>query len=118
MRSFLGKVYRLFKGVFGGGFADKLAAGVKRAVPYVRKAYEVCKLIAELAPNRTLEEILEASEKLGVPALLDAPSGENMRYVAFKALKKAFPNAPDSAINLAIEIAVNALKGEKGVQGQ
>jgi hypothetical protein len=55
---------------------------------------------------------------LGVPLLAYGTPEEGMRQIAFQALKKAFPNAPDSAINLAIEMAVGALKGEKDVRRQ
>jgi hypothetical protein len=119
MKTFLSRLRQFFSDLFGGKFADKLLRGVERAVPYIRKAYEVCSLIATLAPNRTLGELLDTADRLGVPLLAYGTPEEGMRQIAFQALKKAFPNAPDSAINLAIEMAVGALKGEKkGVQGQ
>jgi hypothetical protein len=119
MKAFLSKLRQFFSDLFGGKFADKLLKGVERAVPYIRKAYEVCGVIAALTPNRTLKELLDAANHLGVPLLTYGTPEEGMRMIAFQALKKAFPSAPDSAINLAIEMAVGALKGEKeGVQGQ
>jgi hypothetical protein len=119
MKAFLSKLRQFFSDLFGGKFADKLLKGVERAAPYIRKAYEVCGVIAALTPHRTLGELLDAADRLGVPLLAYGTPEEGMRQIAFQALKKAFPNAPDSAINLAIEMAVGALKGEKeGVQRQ
>jgi len=119
MKTFLSKLRQLLSDLFGGRFADKLLKGVERAVPYIRKAYEVCSVIAALTPNRTPKELLNAADHLGVPLLAYGTPEEGLRQIAFQALKKAFPNAPDSAVNLAIEMAVGALKGEReGVQRQ
>jgi len=114
MKRFLRKIYDFFAGLFTRDFGEKLYAGITRAVPYVRKAYEVCSLIAELTPNRSIKEVLNVANKFGVEAFAYGSSiEEGLRHIAFQVLRRTFPDAPDSAINLAIEMAVNALKAEK-----
>lgn len=113
MKRVLRRIYEFLRGLFDREFAEKIYGGIERAVPYLRKAYEVCSVLAVLTSNRSIKGLIDAANEFGVDVVAAGNVSEGLRMIAFQVLKRSFPDAPDSAINLAIEMAVNALKAEK-----
>jgi hypothetical protein len=109
-----------FKGLFSKQTADAILAGVRKASPYIATALQLAGVVASIVggpAGRTVAAVLAAAAQLGVESLLkpdatDAELGTAMRDIVVAALRKRFPNATTAQLNLAVELAVNALKAK------
>ncbi len=118
--SWLKAIGAFFAGLFTKKTADAVLAGVRKAAPYVSSALQLAAVVASVVggpAGATVGTVLAAASKLGVDALLkpdatDAELGTAMRDIVVAALRKKFPDATTAQLNLAVELAVNALKAK------
>ena len=111
MKRVIEAIGRFFRWLFGGEAADAYTRAVERAAPYLEAAWEMVQVAAKYAPNRTFEEIVRLCSEYGVPALWRAEAPwDALRHFVLQVLRQRYPDAPKSALNLAIELAVGRLK--------
>ena len=110
--NWLKKIGRFFRELFSRETADAIERGIEAAVPYIRPALELVKIIAALAPTRANDEIVRLIERYAVPIVLTpgADRGAILRQIAVAELQKRFPEVPERVLNRALEIAYGAIR--------
>jgi hypothetical protein len=94
----------------------KFAAFEQRLAKYSQEAFPIVKKIAEAVPNKSLQEVVAAYEKFGVPLLAGSGSsniGNLMLNLATELLKLSNPSALVSELQTAIQVALALLNGAK-----
>lgn len=105
-------IYSLFARVFSSETARKIIGGIRVTEPYLPTIYQWVKIVAEITPTRSDDEILRVADALGVPLLLDpaADRGTILAEIVFRAAKRRWPQVPDRVLRRAIEIAYGGVK--------
>jgi hypothetical protein len=105
------------KSIFTQQNAHRILESIRKAAPYADHALEIAQVGASFCgpTGRTVGAILSFAERVGVHPLIAAGASDRelalaMRDIAVEALKKKYPNAANSDLNRAVEIAVGALK--------
>lgn len=90
-----------------------MATAYKAVEPYMPVIYSIVEAAAAATPNKTDDEIVNLSYRLGVPELWgDRSKEEVIRSMVAAAAKEALPDVPDSVLNTAIEAAYLAIKNK------
>lgn len=111
MASWIVRLWRRFRGLFGPDMADLVVAGIQTAAPYVPEVYAIVRRVAQLTPTRTDDEILAAAEALGVRPDMTAPTtGDALARMVLSWAQRKWPEAPVRQLRRAIEIAYGALR--------
>lgn len=104
-------IWRRFKALSGPDMADQVVAGISAAAPYLPELYAIVRRVAQLTPTRADNELLRVADELGVPAWLGAPtSGDALAAMVLAWARRKWPDAPQSRLRRAIEIAYGILK--------
>lgn len=94
---------------------------IQKVAPVVNAVYPIVQKIAELTPNKTDDQILDAFQKFGLRELFvpGQNTSHQLRQLAVTALKKSpefvqigGSSVGDYLINTAVELAVSKLKEE------
>lgn len=110
MKNWLGSLWAAIKRLFTRDMAEAIQRGVEQAAPYTPAALEIARAIAVATPNRIDDEIVAAAAQFGAAITPGQEIGEQLRSIALTGLRYLFPLASASALNLALELAVGALK--------
>jgi hypothetical protein len=104
-------IWRRFVGLFSPSLADALTSGISAASAYLPEIYQVVRWVAQMTPTRADDEIIAVAERLGVPAVLDAPDrGEALARMVIAWAMQKWPGVPVRRIRRAIEIAYGAIR--------
>ena len=98
-----------------GWFTSPKAKALANMIAQIaNEAFPVVQEIAVLVPNKTVQEIIAAYAKYGVPLVqteLSDPTlaGNALLNLASAVVRKNFPTATATTINTAVQLAVSAL---------
>lgn len=100
--------------IFSSGVGKKILAGVAATEKYLPTIYEWAVLAAEIAPQRTKEQIAKLADAFGVPDAIEqygkGDHGKLIAEILFRAAKAKWPMVPDRVIRRAIELAYGAIR--------
>lgn len=100
--------------IFSPSVGRKIIAGIMATEKYLPTIYEWVKTAAEIAPQRTKDQLTKLADAFGVPELIEEyKSGDYGKLIAeilFRAAKAQWPAVPDRVIRRAIELAYGAIR--------
>lgn len=112
------RIVNFFKRLFSKETGEAIERALDKAAPYVAQAMPIVERIAAITPWQTDDEILRAYREYDLEYLFD-PSKDrkvllrDLAVAAIRGLSKDVPST--SLLNLAVELAVNALKDRNSI---